>query len=131
MPVQSPQWSEFLSCPICYNEFEGTVRCPISLGCGHTLCRHCLAKLQRKQCPFDQTAISTDISQLPVNSALLQLVSSPSPSPSDKAYPDSVPKDQIQHYLAAKKCIEELALYLKTSLLPRLGTDKGEVTSNS
>ena len=22
MPVQAPQWSEYLSCPVCQNEFE-------------------------------------------------------------------------------------------------------------
>jgi hypothetical protein len=25
MPVQTPQWSEFLSCPVCQNEFEVSV----------------------------------------------------------------------------------------------------------
>lgn len=74
MPVQAPQWTEFLLCPICTQTFEETVRRPISLGCGHTVCKMCLNKLHRKACPFDQTAISTDIEQLPVNTALLQLV---------------------------------------------------------
>lgn len=74
MPVQAPQWTEFLLCPICTQTFEETVRRPISLGCGHTVCKMCLNKLHRKACPFDQTAIATDIEQLPVNTALLQLV---------------------------------------------------------
>ena len=26
MPVQAPQWSEFLSCPVCQNEFEVSIR---------------------------------------------------------------------------------------------------------
>ncbi|XP_045073637.1 SCL-interrupting locus protein homolog [Coregonus clupeaformis] len=34
----------------------------------------CLNKLHRKACPFDQTAIATDIELLPLNTALLQLV---------------------------------------------------------
>lgn len=74
MPVQAPQWTEFLLCPICTQTFEENVRKPISLGCGHTVCKMCLNKLHRKACPFDQTAISTDIELLPVNTALLQLV---------------------------------------------------------
>lgn len=74
MPVQAAQWTEFLSCPICYNEFDEAVHKPISLGCSHTVCKTCLNKLHRKACPFDQTAISTDIDVLPVNFALLQLV---------------------------------------------------------
>ncbi|MEJ1285522.1 myocardial zonula adherens protein [Cricetulus griseus] len=39
-----------------------------------SLCKTCLNKLHRKACPFDQTAINTDIDVLPVNFALLQLV---------------------------------------------------------
>ncbi|GIY52582.1 roquin-1 [Caerostris extrusa] len=74
MPVQAPPWTDFLSCLICYNEFDCSVRRPISLGCGHTMCKSCLSKLQRKQCPFDQAIISTDVNLLPENYALLQLV---------------------------------------------------------
>lgn len=74
MPVQAPQWTDFLSCPICTQTFDETIRKPISLGCGHTVCKMCLNKLHRKACPFDQTTINTDIDLLPVNSALLQLV---------------------------------------------------------
>lgn len=74
MPVQAAQWTEFLSCPICYNEFDSGGHQPISLGCSHTVCKTCLHKLHRKACPFDQTPISTDIDLLPVNCALLQLV---------------------------------------------------------
>ncbi|XP_039623151.1 roquin-1a isoform X1 [Polypterus senegalus] len=111
MPVQAPQWTEFLLCPICTQTFEETIRKPISLGCGHTVCKMCLNKLHRKACPFDQTTINTDIEQLPVNSALLQLVGG------------QVPKQQVitlltgaedtKHYEEARKCVEELALYLK------------------
>ncbi|XP_053689274.1 roquin-1 [Sabethes cyaneus] len=75
MPIQAPQWTEFLSCPVCCNEFAANLRPPISLGCGHTICRTCLATLHRKQCPFDQTIITTELDNLPVNNALLQLVS--------------------------------------------------------
>lgn len=72
--MQAAQWTEFLSCPICYNEFDSNGHKPISLGCSHTVCKTCLHKLHRKACPFDQTAIATDIELLPVNTALLQLV---------------------------------------------------------
>lgn len=74
MPVQAAQWTEFLSCPICLNEFNAGGHKPISLGCSHTVCKTCLHKLHRKACPFDQTAISIDIELLPVNRALLLLV---------------------------------------------------------
>ncbi|XP_060729841.1 roquin-1 isoform X1 [Tachysurus vachellii] len=111
MPVQAPQWTEFLLCPICTQTFEETVRRPISLGCGHTVCKMCLNKLHRKACPFDQTAINTDIEQLPVNSALLQLVGAQVPKPQPVALITS-PED-TKHYDEARQCVEELALYLK------------------
>uniref|UniRef100_A0A3B1ITD9 RING-type E3 ubiquitin transferase n=1 Tax=Astyanax mexicanus TaxID=7994 RepID=A0A3B1ITD9_ASTMX len=111
MPVQAPQWTEFLLCPICTQTFEETVRRPISLGCGHTVCKMCLNKLHRKACPFDQTAINTDIEHLPVNSALLQLVGGQLPKLQPVALITS-PED-TKHYDEARQCVEELALYLK------------------
>ncbi|XP_039618729.1 roquin-2 isoform X3 [Polypterus senegalus] len=110
MPVQAAQWTEFLSCPICYNEFDENVHKPISLGCSHTVCKTCLNKLHRKACPFDQTAINTDIDVLPVNFALLQLVGAQVP---DQQTVNLSNVAESKHYEVSKKCIEELALYLK------------------
>ncbi|KAG5834552.1 hypothetical protein ANANG_G00262690 [Anguilla anguilla] len=109
MPVQAAQWTEFLSCPICYNEFDGSGHKPISLGCSHTVCKTCLHKLHRKACPFDQTAISTDIDLLPVNCALLQLVGA---QVTDQTVTLSSLVES-KHYEASRQCVEELALYLK------------------
>ncbi|KAK4873000.1 hypothetical protein RN001_015029 [Aquatica leii] len=114
MPIQAPQWTEFLSCPVCCNEFDVLLRSPISLGCGHTICKACLSNLHRKQCPFDQTTISIDIDSLPVNSALLQLVGTTNkPDNDDCVDVKVVPKENLSHYMCAKKCVEELAVYLK------------------
>ncbi|XP_048368489.1 roquin-2 isoform X2 [Sphaerodactylus townsendi] len=110
MPVQAAQWTEFLSCPICYNEFDENVHKPISLGCSHTVCKTCLNKLHRKACPFDQTAINTDIDVLPVNFALLQLVGAQVP---DHHTVKLSNLGENKHYEVAKKCVEDLALYLK------------------
>uniref|UniRef100_A0A8D2LUY4 RING-type E3 ubiquitin transferase n=1 Tax=Varanus komodoensis TaxID=61221 RepID=A0A8D2LUY4_VARKO len=110
MPVQAAQWTEFLSCPICYNEFDENVHKPISLGCSHTVCKTCLNKLHRKACPFDQTAINTDIDVLPVNFALLQLVGAQVP---DHQTIKLSNLGENKHYEVAKKCVEDLALYLK------------------
>lgn len=123
MPIQAPQWTEFLSCPICYNEFDENIRCPISLGCSHTVCKTCLSKLHRKQCPFDQTTINTDIENLPVNFALLQLVGATVPEQENLPVFKDVAKDDLKYYLDAKKCIEELALYLKPFSLGSVGTN--------
>ncbi|XP_042334230.1 roquin-2 isoform X1 [Sceloporus undulatus] len=110
MPVQAAQWTEFLSCPICYNEFDENVHKPISLGCSHTVCKTCLNKLHRKACPFDQTAINTDIDVLPVNFALLQLVGAQVP---DHQTIKLSNLGENKHYEVAKKCVEDLALYLR------------------
>ncbi len=75
MPIQAPQWTEYLSCPVCENAFELRSRLPISISfCGHTVCKACLSTLQRRQCPFDQCPIQTPIEKLPVNTALAALV---------------------------------------------------------
>ncbi|CAF93161.1 unnamed protein product [Tetraodon nigroviridis] len=109
MPVQAAQWTEFLSCPICYHEFDGGEHQPTSLGCSHTVCKTCLHKLHRKACPFDQTPISTDIDLLPVNCALLQLVGAQA-----KVQPVSLDSPtEVQSYEVCRVCVEELALYLK------------------
>lgn len=113
MPIQAPQWTEFLSCPVCFVEFDAALRSPISLGCGHTTCKACLSNLHRKQCPFDQTTISLDIECLPVNYALLQLVGTAVPKDPDQIDSKIVSKEHQTNYLKSKKCIEELALYLK------------------
>ncbi|PNI20241.1 RC3H1 isoform 2 [Pan troglodytes] len=91
--------------------FDETIRKPISLGCGHTVCKMCLNKLHRKACPFDQTTINTDIELLPVNSALLQLVGAQVPEQQPITLCSGV--EDTKHYEEAKKCVEELALYLK------------------
>ncbi|KAJ4926168.1 hypothetical protein JOQ06_008351 [Pogonophryne albipinna] len=110
MPVQAAQWTEFLSCPICYNEFDSSSHQPISLGCSHTVCKTCLHKLHRKACPFDQTPISTDIDLLPVNCALLQLVGAQVPDVQPVSLNNAA---EVENYEACKVCVEELALYLK------------------
>uniref|UniRef100_A0A8C2GYV6 RING-type E3 ubiquitin transferase n=1 Tax=Cyprinus carpio TaxID=7962 RepID=A0A8C2GYV6_CYPCA len=111
MPVQAPQWTEFLLCPICTQTFEESHRKPISLGCGHTVCKMCLNKLHRKACPFDQTTISTDIEQLPVNTALLQLVSGQVLKPPPVTLLTAA--EDVKHYEESRTCVEDLALYLK------------------
>ncbi|XP_070706298.1 roquin-2 [Pempheris klunzingeri] len=110
MPVQAAQWTEFLSCPICYNEFDSSGHQPISLGCSHTVCKTCLHKLHRKACPFDQTPISTDIDLLPVNCALLQLVGAQVPEVQPVSLSSAT---EVENYEVCRVCVEELALYLK------------------
>lgn len=57
MPIQATQWTDYLNCPMCTREFAPPARCPVSLGCGHTLCRDCLRTVINKPCPFDQVSL--------------------------------------------------------------------------
>ncbi|KAL9988510.1 hypothetical protein ACROYT_G002964 [Oculina patagonica] len=125
MPIQTPQWTEFLQCPICYNEFDEHNRKPISLGCGHTLCGSCLSKLSQTQCPFDQANVDTDISKLPFNYALLQLVGVEVPD--DELPPIESVQNNAAQYREAKQCIEKLALFLR----PVTGATNGTVNGTS
>ncbi|XP_014666501.1 PREDICTED: roquin-1-like [Priapulus caudatus] len=109
MPLQAPQWTDFLSCPICNSNYDGNIHQPISLGCGHTVCKACLLKLQCLQCPYDQTQISREIEELPVNSALLQLVGA-SPPANEKI---PLTGQDLQLYKTARRLIEQIALYLQ------------------
>ncbi|EDW68581.2 roquin-1 isoform X2 [Drosophila virilis] len=127
MPIQAPSWTDFLNCPICCNEFEASQRVPISLGCGHTICKPCLTTLYNRQCPYDQTLIVTDIENLPLNYALLQLVGNGSGGTggggaAEEELADLAPSvlklqpEQLKCYKLGRKCIEELALHLKSFL---------------
>ncbi|CAH1787534.1 unnamed protein product [Owenia fusiformis] len=112
MPIQAPQWTEFLSCPLCYTLFDVKKHRPISLGCSHTFCMICLEKLNQSKCPFDQVAISQQYTKFPVNYGLLQLVDVPVPTDQTCPLEASLGKDK-KHYAASRKSLEELAIYLK------------------
>lgn len=116
MPVQTPQWTEVLSCPVCCKDFSPSGRQPVSLSCGHTACRMCLSKLHRQQCPFDQTAISKDVDMLPTNYAILQLVAGQDVmrDPSRKRIPDGMKPGEFEVYQDTQGVIEEIALYLRS-----------------
>ncbi|KAH3890671.1 uncharacterized protein LOC127852601 [Dreissena polymorpha] len=124
MPIQAPQWTEFLSCPVCYSVFNEQLYRPISLACGHTICRTCLSKLQQRKCPFDNSPICRDLGDLPANFALLQLVSATA-APDNKL--NCVPEQYKKYYDAAKKCVEDLALLLK----PVSSSSSGSIISGS
>ncbi|CAG9781763.1 unnamed protein product [Diatraea saccharalis] len=114
MPIQAPQWTDYLNCPVCCREFGAPPRSPISLGCGHTLCRHCLKHLHRKQCPFDQTVIQVEPEELVVNTALLQLAGyTPPAQPYHPPCIQALPDHDRQAYDVIVRCMEHLAVFLK------------------
>jgi len=113
MPVQAPQWSEYLSCPVCQNEFEVHKKLPVSLACGHTACRTCLQSLQRRQCPFDQTPIKVELASLPINTALLQLIGNGEVPEEYRQCPSLENLEEKEYFTTSMRFIEELALFLK------------------
>ena len=66
---------------------------------------------------FSKAIINTDLEELPVNYALLQLVllnGTPEGSEEQQDFvPNNLLPEDCRYYLQSKKCIEELALYLK------------------
>ncbi|XP_047543956.1 roquin-1 isoform X1 [Vanessa atalanta] len=114
MPIQAPQWTDYLNCPVCCREFGPPPRSPISLGCGHTLCGHCLKHLHRKQCPFDQTVIHAEPEELVVNTALLQLAGyTPPAQPYHPPCIQALSEHDRHAYDVIVRCLEHLAIYLK------------------
>ncbi|XP_018022085.1 roquin-2 isoform X2 [Hyalella azteca] len=139
MPIQSSAWSDFLSCPMCYQPFNGSLRAPISLGCGHTLCEVCINKLRSNQCPFDQLEVNVKLSQLPVNPAILCLLDHDhqayrhehrnSPAKSRKEWhhpPECVPQEHITTYITSVEIMCKLAYFLK----PMVGGSNSYNNSN-
>ncbi|XP_048488475.1 roquin-1 isoform X1 [Plutella xylostella] len=114
MPIQAPAWTDYLNCPVCCRDFGAPPRSPISLPCGHTICRHCLSHLHRRQCPFDQTIIQLDEDELVVNTALLQLAGyPPPPQPHHPPSVQALPEHERAAYDLIVRRLQELATYLK------------------
>ncbi|XP_022124236.1 roquin-1 isoform X2 [Pieris rapae] len=114
MPIQAPHWTDYLNCPVCFREYGLSPRSPVSLGCGHTLCEHCLKQLNRKYCPFDQTVIQGDPEEFPVNTALLQLAGyPPPPKPIHPPCIQALSETDREAYDIIVTCLEQLAVYLK------------------
>ncbi|CAG9558540.1 unnamed protein product [Danaus chrysippus] len=130
MPIQAPQWADYLNCPVCCRDFGPAPRSPISLGCGHTLCGHCIKHLHRKHCPFDQrrrkfgyfrrkcnyakTIIHPDPEELVVNTALLQIAGyTPPAQPYHPPSIQALPERDRHAYDVIVRSLEHLAIYLK------------------
>ncbi|KAK4026456.1 hypothetical protein OUZ56_015452 [Daphnia magna] len=70
---------DLVTCSVCLCEFDDANRKPKFLPCGHTICRTCLAEIQRNrqiQCPLCRKvhAHSGDVANLPSNNYALRLV---------------------------------------------------------
>ncbi|XP_047135628.1 roquin-1 isoform X1 [Hydra vulgaris] len=115
MPIQAPQWTDFKLCPVCQNEFKSGLKPPISLGCGHSICKSCLLRLSKQQCPFDQAEIKNDITKLPVNYALLSLCGGTIPDYFEVEIPELI--INRKEFDAARIAIETLAECLQNIVI--------------
>ena len=66
-----------LGCQICSVGFDAETRLPMSLPCGHTLCRDCVRMIRktgpRALCPYDRRDFSLVAESIQVNSPVLEL----------------------------------------------------------
>ncbi len=132
MPIQAPQWTEFLTCPVCTKDFNEDPRPPISLGCGHTICKLCLSKLSLQLCPYDQTEISVPVEDIPVNHGLLQLLISDYNQPQTVLVDMPDIKENQTAFDYSRMCVEDLAKYLLPfSGLPNGFSSNGTSNGNS
>ncbi|XP_064649057.1 roquin-1-like isoform X2 [Lineus longissimus] len=113
MPVQVPQWTEYLNCPVCYSKYNDSTHLPVSLGCSHTLCKSCLTKLHQKRCPLDQSSINKSVDVLPGNSAIIQLVGGKVTRPQNIA--TLVQPENEAFYFETMKFVEDLGIYLQNA----------------
>lgn len=72
---QGGQWQEVLCCSVCNKHFNETFL-PVSLICGHVICRKCAEKQesQPKPCPHDDWKTTMPPSEYPNNVALLSVI---------------------------------------------------------
>ncbi|UMM22774.1 hypothetical protein L5515_003817 [Caenorhabditis briggsae] len=72
---QGGQWQEVLCCSVCNKHFNESFL-PVSLICGHVICRKCAEKpeSQLKPCPHDDWKTTIPPSEYPNNVALLSVI---------------------------------------------------------
>lgn len=66
------------TCPICFERFGAEITKPLSLPCGHTICKSCLLKMKGTQnpmvCPMDKKPIGAEINQISPNYIVLDMI---------------------------------------------------------
>ena len=69
---------DLLLCPICLENYNISIKIPLSLICGHTFCRECLLLINKKGlgiiCPNDKNKDLRNINSIPKNFSLLSII---------------------------------------------------------
>jgi hypothetical protein len=70
---------DLLTCGICLDHFNTTTKVPLSLICGHTFCKPCLTLISPKAkgviCPLDSSIDPREVSSIPKNYSLIEIIS--------------------------------------------------------
>ena len=68
---------ESITCQICQHIFDSSLKKPVCIDCGHTVCLDCAKQLENElvlTCPFDRRTFQTSPDKLGVNYSILGLV---------------------------------------------------------
>ena len=67
---------DFISCSVCFEEYNDKDRVPLIITCSHTFCKPCLVQLPSpKACPMCRKLFTTGIDHLQKNLTIIHLVS--------------------------------------------------------
>lgn len=68
----------FIECPVCKEVYDHSIKAPLVLACGHTLCKKCALRLagiyRFIRCPIDRRTDGRDIGQISVNYSVIQIL---------------------------------------------------------
>lgn len=143
---------DLLTCTICFELFDMKEKVPLSLICGHTFCRYCLSIMNPINkgiaCPLDSNIDSRDLSSIPKNYSLIEIITLASsnkqlinPKPSvvagqildnlnqklsdlekAKSYSEQCKEESIQALTSSFNSLREILNYRESDLI-------GEITS--
>ena len=69
---------EKIECPICFESFDRTIRIPLVLLCGHSICKKCTIELAEYSglitCPLDRKEDTRPINQISFSFTILELI---------------------------------------------------------
>ena len=79
LPNKNFDITEYITCGICFEEYDNLKSQPIILNCGHTICKTCLFGIlnthSNKKCPFDKgNLFSNNINEYKINTPILEIV---------------------------------------------------------
>ena len=69
------------NCPKCKIKFDQSRKIPLTLPCGHIICKECLSISDKLICPIDSTIFRDKLASIPICHTILQHLPSKNSSP--------------------------------------------------